>query len=62
MAPGQPTITACQPQVTAQISHAIEYLGGTGAKEDRDGQLGGACAGILVDWPTSMRWPSGSRM
>jgi len=32
----QPTITAPQPQATAQISHAIEYLGGAGS--DRDGE------------------------
>jgi hypothetical protein len=31
---GQPTITASRPQVTAQISHAIEYSSGTGALGD----------------------------
>ena len=30
-APGQPTITASRPQMTAQISHAIEYSSGTGS-------------------------------
>jgi hypothetical protein len=27
---GQPTITASRPQMTAPISHAIEYSSGTG--------------------------------